>query len=414
MNEYLTPQIIKSALANLPQLVFEITDACNLKCKYCGYGEFYDDYDNRLDKMFPIEKAYRMIDYLADFWNSNMNVSTHNNVAISFYGGEPLLNMQFIKTVVNYIEKKVHCPSRNFTYSMTTNAILLHRYMDFLCEHRFRTLISLDGNKKNTGYRVDRSGRNAFDRIVKNVDALRDKYPEYFKRYVSFNAVLHNKNSVEEIYNFFKHKYDKTPRISELNNVGIRVDKQGEFMQTYRNASESLRQAEHYEEIERDLFINTGSYQSASLFLHQYSGYVFKDYTDLLYEKKHTTIPTGTCSPFSKKMFVTVNGKILPCERIGHHFALGEITDTEIRLDFEAIADKINTYYAKMERLCNKCKNTNSCIQCIYNLPDIEKKPVCNGYMDESAFRNYYNEQMGFLKKNPEAYKKIMEEILVY
>jgi uncharacterized protein len=31
------------ALANLPQLVFEITDACNLKCKYCGYGEFYDD-----------------------------------------------------------------------------------------------------------------------------------------------------------------------------------------------------------------------------------------------------------------------------------------------------------------------------------------------------------------------------------
>ena len=101
MKEYLSPYTIKSALANLPQLVFEVTDACNLRCKYCGYGEFYDDYDNRLDKMLPIEKAYRIIDYLADFWNSNMNVSAQNNVFISFYGGEPLLNMPFIKAVVN-------------------------------------------------------------------------------------------------------------------------------------------------------------------------------------------------------------------------------------------------------------------------------------------------------------------------
>lgn len=29
-------------LANLKQLTFEVTDACNLKCKYCGYGEFYN------------------------------------------------------------------------------------------------------------------------------------------------------------------------------------------------------------------------------------------------------------------------------------------------------------------------------------------------------------------------------------
>jgi molybdenum cofactor biosynthesis enzyme MoaA len=34
-------------LSNLPQLTFEVTDACNLRCKYCGHGEFYDDYDKR-------------------------------------------------------------------------------------------------------------------------------------------------------------------------------------------------------------------------------------------------------------------------------------------------------------------------------------------------------------------------------
>jgi uncharacterized protein len=50
---------ITYSLANLPQLVFEITDVCNLKCKYCAYGEFYDDYDSREDKMSPVEKAIR-------------------------------------------------------------------------------------------------------------------------------------------------------------------------------------------------------------------------------------------------------------------------------------------------------------------------------------------------------------------
>jgi uncharacterized protein len=37
---------IASQVANLKQLTFEITDSCNLNCKYCGYGELYGDYDN--------------------------------------------------------------------------------------------------------------------------------------------------------------------------------------------------------------------------------------------------------------------------------------------------------------------------------------------------------------------------------
>jgi uncharacterized protein len=142
---------------------------------------------------------------------------------------------------------------------------------------------------------------------------------------------------------------------------------------------------------------------------------MYKDYTDLLFDKdeKKKTIPTSTCVPFSKKMYVTVNGKILPCERIGHQFALGEIGDTEIKLDAEFIADKYNEYYAKMEQQCGNCKNVKTCIQCIYNLNDLENRSVCHGYMNEKDFQNYVNTQMTFLAKNPEAYKKIMEEVLI-
>jgi uncharacterized protein len=286
--------------------------------------------------------------------------------------------------------------------------------MDYLKEQGFVLLISLDGNKENTSYRVDKTNSPVFDRIVNNVDKLKEKYPDYFKEKVNFNAVLHNKNSVEEIYRFFKQRYDKIPQIGELNNVGIRKDKLEEFKRTYRNSQESLHQSENYEEIEQDMFIRSGSYQSVTLFLHKYSGFVFRDYTDLLFDRsKQKDLPTGTCIPFSKKMYITVNGKILPCERIGHQFALGEITDTEVKLDTETIAEKYNVYYAKFENQCSKCKNTKSCIQCIFNIADLDGKPLCQGYMNEESFKNYVNTQMYFLEKNPEAYKKIMEEVIV-
>jgi uncharacterized protein len=415
MKQYITSDTVKFAATNLPQLTFEVTDACNLKCKYCAYGEFYDDYDNRENQMLPIEKAVRLIDYLAEFWNSELNTSIGTNVYISFYGGEPLLNMPFIKAIVNHVENKLYCPYRKFLFSMTTNALLLNKYMDFLQEHQFFILVSLDGNRENTSYRINKSGQCAFDRIIGNVDTLRKKYPNYFSERVNFNAVLHNKNSVEEIYYFFKNKYDKIPSIGELNDVGIRKDKIKEFKQTYRNSQESLHQSEHYEEIEQDMFIQTGSYQTVNLFLHQYSGFVFKDYIDLLFDrsKQQKTIPTGTCLPFTKKMYVTVNGKILPCERIGHQFALGEITNTEVKLDMEAIANKYNAYYAKLKNQCAKCRNTKACIQCMFNLVDLYGKPVCHGFMNEESFRNYVNTQMRFLERNPEAYQRLMNEVIV-
>ena len=415
MQKYISPDIIIDSIANMPQLVFEVTDACNLKCKYCAYGEMYEDYDMREEKMLPIDKAIRLIDYLADFWNSDRNKSVNRKMFISFYGGEPLLNMPFIKEIIDYVENKINCPDRSFGFSMTTNAILLDKYMDYLQEHNVFLLISLDGNKKNTSYRVDKAGNQIFDRVVNNVDRLKEKYPDYFNNRVGFNAVLHNKNSVEEIYRFFKERYDKIPSIGELNDVGIRKEMQEAFKKAYRNSQESLHQSEHYEEIERDMFIRSSSYQSVTLFLHQYSGFVFKDYLDLLFDRSTPkTIPTGTCLPFSKKMFVTVNGRILPCERIGHQFALGEITDTEVRLDMEDIADKYNEWFAKFEKQCSKCKTIKSCIQCIFNVSDLEgKKPICHGFMNEEMFRNYFNSQMHFLEKNPEDYKKIMEEVIV-
>jgi len=416
VNQYLSANDVKYNFANTPQITFEITDACNLKCTYCGYGQFYSDYDARENRRLPTDNAIVLLEYLHQLWTSSFNVSMNKNAYISFYGGEPLLNMPFIQTIVDYVVNKLSSPLRHFTFSMTTNALLLHKYMDYLVEHNFNLLISLDGNKENTSYRIDHKGNPVFDKVLLNVNLLRGKYPDYFDKRVNFNAVLHNRNSVESIYRFFKENYNKIPSIGELNNMGIRPEMQETFMNTYRNSEESLHQSENYDAIEKDMFVKSSSYRSLSTYLMQYSDFVYKDYNELLLGRdapKHI-IPTGTCPPFSKKVYVTVNGKLLPCERIGHQFALGEVTDNEVKVNFEAIAQKYNRYYAKLDKQCKACYNKKACIQCIYNLPDIDEPKVnCHGFMSKKNFKAYQNAQLSFLANHPEDYHRIMTEIIV-
>lgn len=412
-NQYLNAKNISYQVLNTPQITFEVTDACNLKCQYCGYGEFYEDHDERIDQYFPIKKALILLDYLSEYWLSDRSNSYSQQIYISFYGGEPLLNMAFIRQVVEYIEQ-LRIPFKKFVFSMTTNAMLLDKYIDYLIEKDFRLLISLDGNEKNHSYRVDHSGKNSFKKIFKNIHTIKEKYPSYFEDKINFNTVLHNRNSVDESFHFIKTEFGKRPRIAELNNTGIRDDKKELFMQTYRNKYENLHQSEHYEEIQEEMFYEAPDTQSLGIYLRQYSGNVFLTYNDLLFapaQKKR--YPTGTCMPFSKKMFVTVNGKILPCERIGQQFALGQVTDTEVILDFEEIAKKYNIWLNKLSPQCSRCYNTKACLQCIFNFDELKDNPVCKGFMNREAFNRYQNAQMEYLGKYPHLYEKIMKEVIV-
>ena len=44
---HITAESVSSQLANVGNIGFEVTDACNLKCYYCAYRDFYNDYDLR-------------------------------------------------------------------------------------------------------------------------------------------------------------------------------------------------------------------------------------------------------------------------------------------------------------------------------------------------------------------------------
>lgn len=406
-------KMLNDSLSNIPQVVFEVTDGCNLQCKYCGYGEFYEDYDARQCKMLEVDKALMLLNYLNKLWMSNGNQSAIRNVYISFYGGEPLMNMPFIRQIVEYTNN-FNNPFRSFKFSMTTNAMLLDKNMDYLVANNFSLLISLDGNAFNHSYRVDANGKPSFNRVIENIDKLKENYPIFFDEKVNFNTVLHNRNTIDEIYTYINGRYNKVPNISELSSTGIRAEKTEEFLKTYRNSHESLHESKNCEKIERDMFLRTASSQSFSTFIRQYSGMVFKGYKDLLFDKSNVPrLPTGTCKPFGKKIFITVNGKILPCERIGHQFALGEIDYDGVNLNFEKIAQRYNGYYDKVKNQCSNCHNVNACVQCIFNLEDLEGKPTCHGYMSAEQFEQYCQQNMEYMRQFPGDYYKVLREVEV-
>lgn len=103
----ITAREIERNIVNLRQLTFEVTDCCNLQCQYCGYGELYSGYDERKARYMNFEQIRPIIDYLVSLWQSHHSDSGRPLTYFSFYGGEPLLNMKFIKQVINYVDSLV-------------------------------------------------------------------------------------------------------------------------------------------------------------------------------------------------------------------------------------------------------------------------------------------------------------------
>lgn len=112
----LTGETVEYNILHLKQLTFEVTDVCNLHCKYCGYAELYDKSDKRESKMLSFVKAKIVIDFLISKWTSIYSPDVFEPITISFYGGEPLLNINLIKQIINYLNKQQVEVSKRFVY----------------------------------------------------------------------------------------------------------------------------------------------------------------------------------------------------------------------------------------------------------------------------------------------------------
>lgn len=409
------PNVIESKLANLHQLTFEVTDMCNLKCKYCAFGELYGDYDERANNLLKISDVKLLLDYLIDLWNSDLNKSHGSGIYISFYGGEPLVNFNFIEETVEYIASK-NLYHNHIIFSMTTNAVLLKKHIQYLVNNNFRLLVSLDGDKKNNSYRIFQDGSESFSLIINNLDYVRDKYPLFFENNINFNSVLHDMNSVEETFNYIRNRFNKFTRISELNPSGLKKNQISTFNKMYKSQRKSLLESKNAEYIKKKMSANLAEVMNLFIFLSRYSGNIYQDYNELLLNDEYELFetPSGTCYPFSKKMYVTVTGKILPCEKISHRFALGHVDSNCLSLDFDGISKMYNNYYNSLISKCKMCSNLKTCTLCIFNLDTIDSNPlICPRFKNKKNLGIDLNNHIKYLSNNVSMYRKLVNEIVL-
>lgn len=151
---------------------------CNLKCKYCfaGQGDF-----NGPKGLMSFEVGQKALDYLI------ANSGNRRNLEVDFFGGEPLLNFEVVKQLVEYGNSKAEKNGKNFRFTITTNGVLLDdEKIEYINKYMHNVVLSLDGRKEiNDNMRLTLNNKGSYDLIVPKFQKLvsqRDKDKFYYIR----------------------------------------------------------------------------------------------------------------------------------------------------------------------------------------------------------------------------------------
>lgn len=408
LNGVITGDTIRHALLKLSQIIFETTTLCNLRCEYCCYSEGYDTFDNRRGILgnLKFESAKSIIDYLvALFQNEAKSDAPKEPFAISFYGGEPLMNFDVVRQIVEYAEG-VEFRNRSLNFTMTTNAMLLSKHADFLSCHNFKMLISLDGNKECNSYRKTPSGSPSFEIVMKNLRNVEKRYPKWFATF-RYNAVFTDRSDVKDIVEWFKYLLKTVPNFSPLHTPTKEAKGRNKITVMQKKF-----------EIPEDMAMDPGLITQNPLFNRILSlctrllGYTYNKESELLTDEpvNNDILPTGTCVPFSKRMFVSYDGKIHPCEKVNRDHPLG-YTDSKgkVHIDCKYIADKFLERIKQNKLLCSRCYLQTCCTKCSF----CYSNGKCDEFTSRNKFAKLLTETVSYIELHPNIIETLENNIII-
>ena len=182
-------------------ICLHVAHACNLRCEYCfaAQGEYHGE-----KALMSFETGKQALEFLI------ANSGSRHNLEVDFFGGEPLVNWEVCKQLVEYARKREKEAGKNFRFTMTTNGVLLtDEVTEYLNKEMHNVVLSLDGRKEvNDRFRVDAAGVGSYDRIVPNfqrfVQQRGDK--EYYMR---GTYTHHNTDFTEDIQHMLDLGFDQ-------------------------------------------------------------------------------------------------------------------------------------------------------------------------------------------------------------
>ena len=140
-------------------ICLHVAHDCNLACKYCFAGK--GEYDGPKGLM-SFETGKKALDFLIE------QSGTRKNLEVDFFGGEPLMNWEVCKKLVEYGREQEKIHNKNFRFTLTTNGLLINDDVIEFCNREMgNVVLSLDGRKStNDAMRVSRNGSGSYDLII--------------------------------------------------------------------------------------------------------------------------------------------------------------------------------------------------------------------------------------------------------
>lgn len=136
-----------------------LTENCNSQCRYC-YEKSMKEFDNGLDKKFQFDFSAPLsskvnIKKLKDFLKKD------KDPVLIFYGGEPLLEIDKIKEIMDNLQVK---------FRMQTNGLLLDKLPSGYLNRIDKILVSIDGTKERTDYN---RGKGTYEKLISNLKLIK-------------------------------------------------------------------------------------------------------------------------------------------------------------------------------------------------------------------------------------------------
>ncbi len=327
---------------------------CNLKCKYCfaSQGDF-----NGPKGLMSFEVGKRSLDYLI------ANSGNRKNLEVDFFGGEPLLNFEVVKQLVEYGNEQAAKHNKLFRFTITTNGVLLDdEKIKYINDTMHNVVLSLDGRKEvNDNMRPTLNDKGSYDVIVPKFQKLikeRDKDKFYYIRGT-----------------FTRHNMDFGKDVLHFRDLGFELTS----MEPVVDHNENI-----YALREEDVALVNNEYESFA-----------KDYLEIRKQDKdfkffHFMIDLSGgpcaikrisgCGAGLEYLAITPDGDIYPCHQfVGNEdFKMGSLFDEQISFPKE-IVGKFHGCNVETKEDCKVCWAkfycSGGCHANAYNFNNDVKKP---------------------------------------
>lgn len=318
----------------LYKLVLNISNICNLRCRYCyaNGGSYHSDEGIMSEKICK--------DTLDLFYNQFKTIDY-----IQLFGGEPLMNMPLIRYVCEYVRNN----HKNTEIGMVTNGTLItQEFIELVKKYKISVTVSYDGIPLvNDIMRIAADGTGTSSIILSNIKQMysQTRQPETIEVTYNQKHIDHN-IMIGDVISFMRREVGDIP----LHIVPSGGSKSCDYV---------LKDRQAFIQSIDDIFDN----------LHRVSMYTYSIAARIINNVLRKEYVDYLCYAGLTSLSVSINGDVYPCFMFtdDEQFCMGNIYDEDLfnQPNYKEIRRRLINYTKNSISKCKDCFIKNSCFGCL-------------------------------------------------